>query len=1006
MILRSVTSLFIYLVFLFISVACSDQTDSYQSLEAGFQSPPDSARPGVYWYFMDGNLSGEGMTKDLESMKEAGIGSVIFLEVNVGIPRGKVDFFSEEWQQLFVHAVRETERLGIEMTLGIGPGWNGSGGPWVNLNESMRNLVSSQTTVSGTNQKQILQLPQPEPQRPFFGIPDEWMKKRAEYYEDVLVVAYPSDSTRLADVEEKALYYRAPISSQAGVKPALPIKRSGNTTQGVGADKVIDLTSKMKPDGTLEWTVPDGTWTILRMGMANVGTITRPAPEPGLGFESDKLSKKALLSHFDNFAGKLLKKTGIPDASNKGGLKMLHIDSWEVGSQNWTDDFIEEFTRSRRYSPVKYLPVYSGQVIDNSEVSERFLFDMRLTVQEMIIKNHISVVKDLAHQNNMRLSVEPYDMSPFADMEVGKMADIPMCEFWSKGRGFNTLYSCFEATSVAHLLGKPVVAAEAFTSDWKRDGFVAHPTELKNQTDWALATGINKLFFHTFTHQALSENLKPGMTMGGYGVHWDRGQTWWPMSSDYHQYITRCSYLLQQGNTVADILYLAPEGAPYVFFPPASALAGDKEIPDRRAYNFDGCPVGIFMEQAEVKDGKIAFPSGASYNVLVLPDSETMTPEMLAKIESLLKKGATVIGNRPVFSPSLTNYPSCDQKLEELSDKVWGKENVNTTMNTREYGKGKLISGKDLYPRTHERDNYPLYEVITDILAEQKIAPDFSSDQEIRYTHRKDGDTDIYFISNRTGEETRPMCQFRATQTPQLWNPVSGERYTISGHKTVNGQTELSIDLAPYQSYFVIFSNNNSKANNELPDISMLTKQSKATEEIHTPWNVSFNKEYGSPAPMVFDKLADWSLSSNDSLKYYSGIATYTNEFTVPSEWIRNETRISINLGKVKNLATIVINGKEAGILWTSPWNLNISDLIKEGTNKLEIKVANLWVNRLIGDEFLPYDGVNNGQWPEWLVNKTPRTSGRYAFSSCDYYTKESPLSESGLLGPVTITAQ
>lgn len=939
-------------------------------------------------------------------MKEAGIGSVIFLEVNVGIPRGKVDFFSEEWQQLFAHAVKETERLGIEMTLGMGPGWNGSGGPWVNLSESMRNLVSSKITVSGSGQNQQLHLPQPEPQRPFFGIPDEWMKKRAGYYEDVLVLAYPSDSTRLADAEEKALYYRAPISSQAGVKPTLPIRRSGTIQQGVGTEQVVDLTSYMKPDGTLEWAVPEGEWTILRMGMANAGTITRPAPEPGLGFESDKLSKKALLSHFDQFAGKLLQKTGIPDPSAKGGLKMLHIDSWEVGSQNWTDDFIGEFTHNRGYSPIPYLPVYSGQVIENSEVSERFLFDMRLTVQEMILKNHFSVAKDLAHQNKMGLSVEPYDMSPFADMEAGKMADIPMCEFWSKGRGFNTLYSCFEATSVAHIQGKPVVAAEAFTSDWGKDGFVAHPTELKNQTDWALATGINKLFFHTFCHQSLREDLKPGMTMGGYGVHWDRGQTWWPMSSGYHQYITRCSYLLQQGNTVADILYLAPEGAPYVFFPPESALAGDKELPDRRAYNFDACPVGLFMEQADTKDGKIVFPGGASYQVLVLPDSETMTPEMLAKIESLLGKGITVIGNKPLFSPSLTNYPLCDQELKELSDKVWGKEPANSAIQTLEYGKGRLITGKELYPRTDERDNYPLYEVVTEVLNEQKIVPDFASDKEIRYTHRKDGDTEIYFISNRTGEETRAMCQFRATQTPQLWNPVSGERYTVSGHKAANDQTEFSIDFAPYQSYFVIFSNNHRNDNETLSDLSTLTKQAKETEEIRSPWHVSFKKEYGGPSPMIIDQLTDWSLSDNDSLKYYSGIATYTNEFTVPAGWMDKGNRISIHLGKVKNLAKIVVNGKEAGILWTSPWSLNISDLIKEGTNKLEIEVANLWVNRLIGDEFLPYDGVANGQWPDWLQNNTPRTSGRYAFSSCNYYTKESPLLESGLLGPVTIAVQ
>ena len=565
---------------LFLRVAADPIADS-------FANPPDSARPGVYWYFMDGNLSREGMTRDLESMKSAGLGHMVFLEVDVGVPRGSIDFLSETWQDLFVHAVREAERLGLEITLGSGPGWAGSGGPWVRAEQSMQHLVASKVEIRGPGAVNLT-LPVPPPRRPFFGeVPSRMRAEWESFYRDVAVLAFPTPTVpaTIPDIDEKALYYRAPFSSQPGVKPYLeapadhPETAPGSAITPAG---IVDLTDRLGPDGALDWQAPPGGWTILRFVSRNNGASTRPAPAPGLGFECDKFDASAFDAHLDRYIGVLLNKVGPRKADR--GWTMLHIDSWEMGAQNWTPKFREEFLKRRGYDPLPYYPAYLGYLVGSHEETERFLWDLRLTGQDLVLEHHAGHLKSRAHQHGFTLSIEPYDMNPTCDFDLGAVADMPMCEFWSLG--FNSTYSCHVASSIGHVFGRPVIAAEAFTGapgeDWK-----FYPGHLKNQGDWAFCTGINRLTYHTFAHKP--DEGRPGMVMGPYGVHWDRGQTWWPMVADYHRYITRCQYLLRQGRTVADILYLMPEGAPNVFQPPASAFAGTPDMPDRRGYNFDGC---------------------------------------------------------------------------------------------------------------------------------------------------------------------------------------------------------------------------------------------------------------------------------------------------------------------------------------------------------------------------------------------------------------------------------
>ena len=675
-------------LFLFATAARADE------LATAFASPPETARPWVYWFFMDGNLSKEGMTADLESMAAAGIGGVIIMEVDVGVPRGPVAFMSDAWCILFKHAVEEAERLGLQITLNAGPGWTGSGGPWVKAEQSMQHLVASAVEVNGPSSFDEV-LPVPEPRKPYFGeggLTPETMRARAEFYADEAVLALPrTDGPLLPDIDEKALYVREPYTSKPGVKPWIPAKAAypempANALVPVSA--VMDLTDHLQPDGRLAWEVPEGSWTILRLGRRTTGANTRPAPAPGLGLESDKFDKAALEAHFDQFIGKLLDAIGPRPIDRTTGWTMLHIDSWEMGSQNWTAGFREAFQERRGYDPLPYLPAMTGRIVGSREISERFLWDLRLTAQELVIENHAEHLKTLGRKHGFGLSIEPYDMNPTADMVLGGVADVPMCEFWSQGYGFDSAFTCIESTSVAHTLGRPIVAAEAFTAapgeDWR-----LYPGAMKNQGDWALCTGINRIVFHRYAHQPWLDRV-PGMTMGPYGVHWERTQTWWPMADAYHLYLARCQFLLQLGKTVADICYLTPEGAPHVFRPPASALEGD--LPDRRGYNFDGCTPGVLLT-ATMENGAIVLPGGAAYRLLVLPAFETMTPELLHKIKTLVEAGAVVVGSPPRKSPSLTGYPGCDDRVSALTMELWGGLEPPSQVLTRDHGNGKLLWG-------------------------------------------------------------------------------------------------------------------------------------------------------------------------------------------------------------------------------------------------------------------------------------------------------------------------
>lgn len=952
----------------------SDHTDTLTQL---FEQPPPSAKPWVYWYFMDGNLTREGITADLEAMKKAGIGGAIFLEVNIGIPRGPVDFMSPQWQELFHHAVREADRLGIQIALGSGPGWCGTGGPWITPDQAMQDLVATETNLAGPMKFSAPQA-RPQPREPYFGegtLTPELKRQWQDFYRDVAVLAFPAPAgtNRILDVDEKALYYREPYSSKKGVKPFLPAPEEfphWPAQNCIRRADIIELTAKMSADGKLTWDVPPGQWMVMRFGRTLTGQTTRPAPQPGLGFESDKFARAALDAHFAAFEKKLLRENHS-HTNAEGGLTMLHFDSWEMGSQNWSPEFRAGFKKRRGYDLLKYLPILAGHVVESEEISERFLWDLRQTAQELVVENHVGHLAELAHKNGLTLSVEPYDMNPCADLTLGRVADVPQCEFWY--HGFNTAYSVIEAASIAHTCGKSLVAAEAFTSepgeDWKAD-----PAALKPLGDWAFCAGVNRLDFHRFQAQPWT-NRWPGMTMGDYGVHWDRTETWWDMVWAYHEYLARCQSLLQRGVAVADVCFLTAEGAPQVLRPPGSAVTGSP--PDHSGYNFDGCAPETLLERAKVQDGKIAFPSGSTYQILILPETPAMTPRLLRKIASLIRDGATVFGPPPARSPGLENYPRCDAEVKNLAREIWGECDGKTVF-SHSFGKGRIV-WRETTVRPMEQ--YGDYAAITGVLKQMNLPPDFESDGPVRFAHRHDGGTDIYFVANRSAKALEASCTFRvAGKQPELFDPLTGKTRPLPQFSSRDGLTEVPLRFEAHQSYFVVFRT----ASRVLASGPANFAPLKTEFNLDGPWDVSFDPKWGGPEKVVFNSLDDWSQRPEPGIKYYSGKAIYRKPFAFTGKNAKEDRKYFLDLGRVKNLARIHLNGQDLGVVWCAPWRTDITGVITNGTNELEVEVANLWPNRLIGDLLVPADQ-------------------RLTWTTRNPFRKDSSLLPSGLLGPVSI---
>lgn len=1147
-----------------------------EELARHFANPPEWAKPQTWWHWMNGNITKEGITADLESMKRVGINGVEVFNVSEGIPDGPAPYLSPQWLELFRFAAAEADRLGMEVCFHNCAGWSSSGGPWVKPEHAMQTIVTSEVKVSGGQPYQGV-LPQPA--------------TKAGYYRDVAVLAFPTPKGKpgIDKLEPKGLFgfaYEYGMQPDAKTVPADAI---------VPRERIIDLTSRLGADGSLTWDAPAGDWTILRVGHTPTGKENAPAPDAGRGLEIDKLSREALDAHWADGIDPILKKLGpLAGKSVNGSL----IDSYEVGCNNWTPKFREEFMNRRGYDPIPFLPVLSGRYVDGGETTERFLWDFRRTIGDLFAENYFFYFSELCRRHGLAASMEPYD-GPFECLQVAAKTDIVMGEFWAGGGESSSVKL---AAEVAHTHGIKIVGAESFTADPDNGKWLNHPGSLKALGDLTWSLGLNRFIFHCYAHQPWLDKA-PGMTMGQWGTHFGRSNTWWEQSRAWIAYVTRGQYLLQMGKPTADVLFFGGEAAPN----------GGTHRPDLKAKGYDYDAIGTdLIGSLTVKDGLIMTPVGGAYRVLVMPNTPWMTPRLAHKVRELIAEGATVIGPKPTKSPSLAGYPAADAEVARIADEVWG-----TGTGEHAFGKGRVIP------------NRPVEEV----LAAMGVKPDcvaLSSGSRMAFVHRVVDGVDVYFVSNQKSGPDTAECAFRVTgKLPELWDAETGRIQPAPLWRVEEGRTVVTLSLEQAGSVFVVFRQPTASARNAFAKLTYQTKepsarrlpelaiqsarygaftlgksgladvtdkvaprvkdgqlrvkaandlsgdpaplivkemrveyecggktnlasvvenavlelptkgetgpvrvlravyghfnenlkglpvlkvvditprlagrvqdrmlsvradndlaggdpaymvpkelrveytldgvphqvavaenqelrlpedawallpprprvslaqgslvlaaaepgsytfstakgQAKTVEvpsvpqpvEVAGPWAVTFPAGLGAPAQATFERLVSWPDHADTGIKYFSGTAVYRKNLTIPAESLGAGRTLELDLGRVQVIAEVRLNGKDLGILWKAPFRVDVTDAAKAGDNELEVRVTNLWPNRLIGDEqYLDdceWNGITLKRWPDWMVKGEPRpVPQRVAFTTWKHWNKDSPLQPSGLIGPV-----
>lgn len=1136
-------------------------------LRSGFENPPASAKARTWWHWINGNVSKSGITADLEAMKRLGIQEVQIFNVDQGFPEGNASYLTDEWLDCFRFAVGEAKRLGIEVGFHNGAGWSASGGPWVRPDQAMQTLVFSEVKYAG-RQKIKEQLPRPA--------------AKLGYYQDIVVYAFPTPASEVR-IDLLALKTLSGDTFRSHLQPDAKVIDAGAV---VRKKEIVNLTGRMSPDGVLEWDVPPGDWTVLRIGHTPTGVENRPAGIGGRGLECNKMSRAAVDAYWAGGITPILDKLGDLVGST---LVNCVIDSYEVGCNNWTTGFDREFRQRRGYDCMAFLPAIAGYYVESGEISERFLWDFRRTVGDLIVDNYYTYFSQLCHNHGMQFSVEPYG-GPFEALQAGAVGDVPMSEFWIGRTEY--LESPKLAASVAHLNGTPFVGAESFTS---MGGWTNHPATVKRTGDWVWTEGVNRFIYHTFTHQPWE--IGPGMTFHQYGFELNRHNTWWEQGRAYMDYVARAQFLLQQGRCAADVLVFAGEDSPN------EGLIRS----DIKALGYDYDEIGTNkMGSLSVEDGWICTPVGGRYRLLVLPPSAWMTPELAAKIESLVRAGAAVAGPRPARSPSLTGFPACDGRVARIAGAIWADPAQDKAA-----VQGKVTTNCS----------------VAQVLGALALAPDFSAGErggDLNFIHRITDQADIYFVANPQNESRIENCRFRvAGRRPQLWNPETGEiRDAAVWTQEPDGTTTIPIRFEPDGAIFVVFPRESSaqaehlvatetildarelkplpglkireavygtflpsgmvdvtdliadriqqgrlvtSAGNDLTgadpapgsvkelrveyqiggerrvaraaentqlsidttglrliravygkfpqgmeglpqkqpvyDVAaqlealiaarellvsvddrlapgcvpaegverelrvvytaqgethhitaargrsvnfaldapeprlvvdngrvvwitpyagqiVCTSSTGSQKSVHSGavprpveltggWDVSFQPGLGAPEGAHFDRLFSWTESPVDGIRHFSGTAAYRKQFTLSQELLQGGHSLELDLGSVRVIAEVIVNGKNLGVLWKAPFRVDLGDAVHEGLNELEVRITNLWPNRLIGDERLPEDfewgDWTLKSWPAWLTEGTPRDSERVTFTTWKHWTKDDPLLVSGLLGPVYI---
>ncbi len=1125
------------------------KTYSPTSLKKLFQSPPPSASPWVFWYWNQASASKQGITADLEAMKENGIGGAYLMFIkgaaNPPLIDPPIEQLSPAWWQMVTFALGEAKRLKLQIGLHVSDGFALAGGPWITPELSMQKLVwTTKHVVGGRDYNDTLAQPEtienyykdiavfayptltgagastrtiqpvitaskpdsalqllvvPGNKKNFVSDDSCWIQyefkqpftcrsivinSKTNYQSNRLLVQVSDDGvnfslhTRLEasrhgwqDWDEAYTHSVSPVTARffrfvfdkkgsepgaedldaAKWKPVLRIagielsgesklnqfegqngsvwRVSKRTTPGqitaencVPLKSMIDITGNLDKQGRLNWKIPPGNWTIIRMGHTSTGH-RNDTGGGGKGLECDKFNPAALKLQFDNWFGEIYKRAGKKIADSV--IKVFHVDSWECGSQNWSPVFREAFKLRRGYDMYQYLPAMAGVPIDNADVSERFLYDVRTTVAELINDNFYVTLAKLAHEKGCVFTAESIAPTMVSDgMLHYQHADVPMGEFWLRSPTHDKPNDMLDAISAAHIYGKNIIQAEAFTE--LRLTWDEHPGMLKTLQDRNYALGINRLAYHVFMHNPWM-NRKPGMTLDGIGLFFQRDQTWWKQGRAWVDYARRCQALLQIGKPVTDIavftgeelprrsvlpenlvaslpgiigkdlvakeaIRLANTGQPMIQSPPgvnhsANMVDPADWIDPLNGYAYDSYNKDALLRLSKTKNGNITLDGGASYKLLVLPGALKMNPnpnflsvEVANQVKKLVEAGATLlVDEKPVKNPGLTNAVAADQKLQLAVSLLWNDKTGITPdkaagkTDSWKLGKGRVIRGPYTSSTFIELGIEPDF-MATDAANEKASA--------IAWTHRTAPGLDIYFISNQQSKERLIDISLRVTgRQPELWDAVTGDISMAKTWKFEKGRTSLPLRLEPNGSIFIVLQK---AANIQSSNAGKNWIETKQVQSITGSWSVNFDTAFGGYSqPLVFDSLQDWSLATDTAIRYYSGTAFYKK--TV--DWkkaIEKNKQVWLNLGGVANIAEVSVNGINCGILWTAPFRADISKAIRPGKNELRIEVTNTWVNRIMGDQRLAEDK---------RITKT----------NAPFKLQGKSLLEAGLIGPVVI---
>jgi sugar phosphate isomerase/epimerase len=989
-------------------------------LEKNFAAPPEATKPRCYWYWMDGHITKEGITHDLEAMRRVGIGEgyIGIISGGTSMPAGDgPKALTPQWWEFIEHAVREGGRLGVDIGLFNSPGWSQSGGPWVKPEQAMRYVTLPETRLRGLQHFEgklprppgafqdvaVLAFPAPAgegeraketartPKAVAFEMPAPFTARSVtvqpikaitvtaeleasddgQQYRTVktftidrhrldvnvgplplapVVASFPATTARFfrlsfsagCEVGEIQLSPAARLESYAEKsllkmfqEPQPPFDfytwppqaEPESAGLAVKPDAVRDLSRRMAADGTLRWDVPAGEWIVLRMAMTPTGTKNSPAPPEATGLEVDKMNRAALRSHFEAYMGNLLKRIPAPD---RKAWKHVVADSYEMGPENWTDGFAADFRKRYGYDPMPWLPVLTGRIVGGADQSDRFLWDLRRMVADRIARDYVGGLRDLCHEYGLKMWLENYGHwgFPAEFLQYGGASDEISGEFWI-GNDLGSV-ELRDAASAAHIYGKPVVWAEAFTGG---PAFINTPRDLKARGDWSFCEGINQFVLHVYIHQPWDER-RPGVNTW-FGTEFNRNNTWFEYAKPWIDYLRRCSVMLQAGRHVADVAYFIGEDAP--------KMAGLRKPRLPSGYDFDYINADVIENRLTVKQGRFVLPDGMSYRLLVLPESETMRPAVLRKIRKLVADGGAVLGPAPRRSPSRMNFPACDVEVEKLVGELWGRERVMT--------------GIDL----------------TEAFRRLQVPVDVACADGILWKHRQDHDADIYFLSNQKAQERTETISFRVNgRAPELWWPDSGIIEAVP-FTVKEGRTTMSLHFDPAGSLFVVFRKPKSEAGHREMELHQVV-------EVDRPWQVEFPFQR-----VVFDKLISWTEHADPAIKYFSGTATYRQTFDLTQSALSIPHRaILLELGMVHAIARVRINGQEVGTLWKQPYTVDISSAVKAVGNTLEIEVVNSWLNRLVGDE-------------------QPGVTNRVTVTTTKRWKAQTPLQPAGLLGPVTV---